>query len=109
MTMKKYLLQNLVSLGIYSTTPLKNGEDENADNILVSESGHYIKVNTDEVSREEIQLALECKKIEEITNIKKMVKFFYVWAIICIAFDLFWFLYLLGEGISLIEVIASMF
>lgn len=110
--MDKQILKKLVSYGIYPTKSLGfnyNPERENADNIIHNDDGEYMQVETNAISKEDLKLALEIKKIDEIQSIKGMVKFFFTWAIISLIFDLLWFLYLLGEGISFVDVIASFF
>jgi len=113
MQMNKQILKKLVAIGIYpykTLTSCSASTYQASDNIIYNEvNDEYMQVNTDEVSQEELPIALEVKKIEEISSIKSMIKFFVILTIINIVFDFLWFIYLLGEGVSLIEVIASMF
>lgn len=89
----KYVLKELVSLGILSTKPLTKTNATESDSIIEDASGSKRIVVTDKISDEEIKVSLELKKIELLKSIKDILKFFVVITIISALVVLFYMIF----------------
>lgn len=91
----KYLLSKLVSMGIFPVEQLSYAKNDiDNDNIVTDAKGQYFQVFTEEISNEEVFVALELEKIKTLHSIKSMIKFFVVLTGIGL---LFYFLFIVNE------------
>lgn len=91
----KYLLSKLVSMGIFPVEQLSyTKNDIDNDNIVTDVNGQYFQVFTEDISNEEVFVALELEKIKTLHSIKSMIKFFVVLTGIGL---LFYFLFIVNE------------
>lgn len=91
----KYLLSKLVSMGIFPVEQLSyTKNDIDNDNIVTDANGQYFQVFTEDISNEEVFVALELEKIKTLHSIKSMIKFFVVLTGIGL---LFYFLFIVNE------------
>lgn len=82
-------------MGIFPVEQLSyTKNDIDNDNIVTDANGQYFQVFTEDISNEEVFVALELEKIKTLHSIKSMIKFFVVLTGIGL---LFYFLFIVNE------------
>ena len=82
-------------MGIFPVEQLSyTKNDIDNDNIVTDVNGQYFQVFTEDISNEEVFVALELEKIKTLHSIKSMIKFFVVLTGIGL---LFYFLFIVNE------------
>lgn len=101
-TDNKNLIKKLGRLGVLDTEPIKNdyisrfNKNEN-DITIENDSGVTCKVVTDNVTDEELPLMIMTEQLSTLKSIRKMVKYFYISALIAVGIWLLFFLIELGN------------